>query len=630
MIQSKNAISNKLRQLITFLAVLILVIVTAKKSLAQERTITVSPSVAYCETNVYFNPNIPLLYLPPTHKIKMTCESGGCMTSAPVILPYDDPKVVQFNISNTCATGTAATGGVYRVELIDGSDVVVATADRTITLASAVPRACDIFPKPPYSLAAEGSFDVVGPLNFGYEVTMGGIRRPALDFPLSTPLPGNPTLGRQTVTFPPAYLTGPNTSVVIRGFDVGNPTDQFECFSNLQAGTPSLSVNKSEAKCAEQVTFTAKDLYVAGTFSIVMECTSTNPGTPGYTDCTAGEKYTFNIPDGTGNSTYTLTQAFNINGKCGTGYSAKAGLYRLKLINSDGFVAPSQPYLRLTESGEACSISGQQNVVIFNGVPQNEVPFTLTAQPGTSWGVSINGTFLKSVTIPTGGTENVVIPTSYIETTLGTSGNAKNDIYVRQDGSGTQPDCEGYFLSYSIADWDCGYIEETPPNYNCSICGPDRICTTAGKCVVDTANVCDGLNNPPSEVCNMTDPCGSCPKKGEVCAEHPGTGTFYCKVDLQNTCGELLTYDIIPPLTGNFGTFEDFLKAFRGILVPLGIILGVLFIIICGYKFMTSQGQPDKLRDAKECLTSAIIGLLVVAMSVSILNTLINLAFKLL
>ncbi len=74
----------------------------------------------------------------------------------------------------------------------------------------------------------------------------------------------------------------------------------------------------------------------------------------------------------------------------------------------------------------------------------------------------------------------------------------------------------------------------------------------------------------------------------------------------------------------DFGDFETLLSAVRGLLIPLGMIIALILFIKCGYSYMTSEGDPYKLKDAKECLTSAIIGLVVVLLSVSILNTLIN------
>lgn len=49
-------------------------------------------------------------------------------------------------------------------------------------------------------------------------------------------------------------------------------------------------------------------------------------------------------------------------------------------------------------------------------------------------------------------------------------------------------------------------------------------------------------------------------------------------------------------------------------------IAALAFIILAGYKFITSGGDPKQLDGAKKTLTLAIVGLLVVAFSYFILN----------
>lgn len=73
---------------------------------------------------------------------------------------------------------------------------------------------------------------------------------------------------------------------------------------------------------------------------------------------------------------------------------------------------------------------------------------------------------------------------------------------------------------------------------------------------------------------------------------------------------------------------SDKLKAFfniiNSILLPISVILGLFLVMLSGYKIMSSQGDPAKLNQGKEGLTSAIIGLLFVLMAVSILRVLIK------
>lgn len=75
------------------------------------------------------------------------------------------------------------------------------------------------------------------------------------------------------------------------------------------------------------------------------------------------------------------------------------------------------------------------------------------------------------------------------------------------------------------------------------------------------------------------------------------------------------------------GTITDtpeFIDAFVGIAIPLAVICVVVLVIYAGYLLMSSQGNPDKLKEGKEILTNAIIGFLVILLSVAILLLLSN------
>jgi hypothetical protein len=67
-----------------------------------------------------------------------------------------------------------------------------------------------------------------------------------------------------------------------------------------------------------------------------------------------------------------------------------------------------------------------------------------------------------------------------------------------------------------------------------------------------------------------------------------------------------------------------FFNIINSILLPISVILGLFLIMLAGYKIMSSQGDPTKLNQGKEGLTSAIIGLLFVLMAVSILRVIIK------
>jgi hypothetical protein len=64
----------------------------------------------------------------------------------------------------------------------------------------------------------------------------------------------------------------------------------------------------------------------------------------------------------------------------------------------------------------------------------------------------------------------------------------------------------------------------------------------------------------------------------------------------------------------------EFVKNIFTIVLGLAGGIALLMIIIAGYKFMTSAGNPEALKGATEQLTSAIVGLLFIILSFVILQ----------
>lgn len=63
----------------------------------------------------------------------------------------------------------------------------------------------------------------------------------------------------------------------------------------------------------------------------------------------------------------------------------------------------------------------------------------------------------------------------------------------------------------------------------------------------------------------------------------------------------------------------DLVEKIIAISVPLGVACAVILLVYGGYVMMSSQGNPDKLQEARSVVTNAVIGLLVILLSVSIL-----------
>jgi hypothetical protein len=68
----------------------------------------------------------------------------------------------------------------------------------------------------------------------------------------------------------------------------------------------------------------------------------------------------------------------------------------------------------------------------------------------------------------------------------------------------------------------------------------------------------------------------------------------------------------------------DLASKIVSIALPLAGIATVVLLVVAGYKMISSQGNPEKLKDAKEMITNAIIGLVFILLSVSILLLISN------
>lgn len=62
------------------------------------------------------------------------------------------------------------------------------------------------------------------------------------------------------------------------------------------------------------------------------------------------------------------------------------------------------------------------------------------------------------------------------------------------------------------------------------------------------------------------------------------------------------------PLAGNGNLVTLFNSVIDNVLLPLGAVLAVIFLILTGFKFVTAQGNEDKLGEAKRMLLYTVIG----------------------
>lgn len=69
------------------------------------------------------------------------------------------------------------------------------------------------------------------------------------------------------------------------------------------------------------------------------------------------------------------------------------------------------------------------------------------------------------------------------------------------------------------------------------------------------------------------------------------------------------------------GSLGKWLDLVYGQMIVAGGLLAVLMIIYGGYRYMTSQGNPDNLNEAKEIIFYALAGLIVLFLTAVILRT---------
>lgn len=70
---------------------------------------------------------------------------------------------------------------------------------------------------------------------------------------------------------------------------------------------------------------------------------------------------------------------------------------------------------------------------------------------------------------------------------------------------------------------------------------------------------------------------------------------------------------------GSIKDEEDLVNRIVGAALPIAVIAAFILLSYGGYLMVSSQGNPEKLQEAKSLITNAIIGLVVILASVGIL-----------
>lgn len=156
--------------------------------------------------------------------------------------------------------------------------------------------------------------------------------------------------------------------------------------------------------------------------------------------------------------------------------------------------------------------------------------------------------------------------------------------------------------------------------YTCSPVPEGTPCTSLSDCCTgSTGLVCYGGGCVPQGSVGVS--ClgvGSCGKAagcdyGQLCSSGRCVPSDDCIVSLD-----------VKEYQGPIVTFNDLLSRIYSLLYPIGIALGLFFIAKAGYTIMMSEGNPTKISQGKEELTSAVLGTLFILLSLVILRVIIR------
>ena len=76
------------------------------------------------------------------------------------------------------------------------------------------------------------------------------------------------------------------------------------------------------------------------------------------------------------------------------------------------------------------------------------------------------------------------------------------------------------------------------------------------------------------------------------------------------------------PIT--FGTIPDLLFAILNVFIVVALPIVIFFLIYAGFKYVTAQGNPEKIKEASQSLMYAIIGGVIIIGSMAILAIIKN------
>lgn len=94
---------------------------------------------------------------------------------------------------------------------------------------------------------------------------------------------------------------------------------------------------------------------------------------------------------------------------------------------------------------------------------------------------------------------------------------------------------------------------------------------------------------------------------------------FTTRVYSASSLSDALSDTVNQDTLDNIDSDADFVNWIIKISIPLGVTCAFVLLVYAGYMMVTSQGNPDKLQESREVITNAIIGFVIVILSVTLL-----------
>ncbi len=157
---------------------------------------------------------------------------------------------------------------------------------------------------------------------------------------------------------------------------------------------------------------------------------------------------------------------------------------------------------------------------------------------------------------------------------------------------------------------NCSAASSTCGSNGCAI---NQLCKAQGSqfnCEDQPSNICNQCNQLDVHACNPPT---------SVCALDSSVGHYTCQ-----TAIPISNPFTLPSLNVRALDLGTLLGLFYSMSLPIGIVFGGFFIIRAGYMLKISEGNPQKVKEAQDALTAAVLGTLFVLLSAVILRVIIK------